>query len=81
MPPGRRDGQSAPVALTERNCRPAYEHPDSVAALAGCTPVTKESGKHRAVHFRWACSRGSRRDHRVRTWRSPRHQSRSQETS
>ncbi len=39
------------------DCRPAYEHPDSVAALAGCTPVTKESGKHRAVHFRWACNK------------------------
>jgi transposase len=39
------------------DCRPAYEHPDSVAALAGATPVTKESGKHRAVHFRWACNK------------------------
>ena len=39
------------------DARQAYEHPDSVAALAGCTPVTKESGKHRAVHFRWACNK------------------------
>src|SRR5256885_3652963 len=39
------------------DCRQAYAHPDSVAALAGCTPVTKESGKHRAVHFRWACNK------------------------
>ena len=39
------------------DCRQAYESPDSVAALAGCTPVTKESGKHRAVHFRWACNK------------------------
>ncbi len=39
------------------DCRPAYETPDAVAALAGCTPVTKESGKHRAVHFRWACNK------------------------
>jgi transposase len=37
--------------------RQAYETPDAVAALAGCTPVTKESGKHRAVHFRWACNK------------------------
>jgi transposase len=36
------------------DCRQAYDGPDSVAALAGLTPVTKESGKHRAVHFRWA---------------------------
>ena len=39
------------------DCRQAYEHPDAIAALAGCTPVTKESGKHRAVHFRWACNK------------------------
>ncbi|MEJ7744027.1 MAG: transposase [Nocardioidaceae bacterium] len=35
----------------------AYDGPDAVAALAGVTPVTKESGKHRAVHFRWACNK------------------------
>ncbi len=39
------------------DCRQAYERPDSVAALAGCTPVTKASGKHKAVHFRWACNK------------------------
>jgi transposase len=43
------------------DARQAYEHPDSVAALAGCTPVTKESGKHRAVHFRWACNKRFRK--------------------
>lgn len=37
--------------------RQAYDGPDSIAALAGVTPVTKESGKHRAVHFRWACNK------------------------
>jgi transposase len=39
------------------DCRQAYDRPDAVAALAGATPVTKESGKHRAVHFRWACNK------------------------
>ena len=39
------------------DCRQAYDGPDSVAALAGATPVTKESGKYRAVHFRWACNK------------------------
>jgi transposase len=39
------------------DCRQAYEAPDSIAALAGCTPVTKASGKHKAVHFRWACNK------------------------
>ena len=38
------------------DCREAYDSPDAVAALAGLTPVTKESGKHRSVHFRWACN-------------------------
>ena len=31
------------------DCRQAYDGPDAVAALAGCTPVTRESGKHRAA--------------------------------
>jgi len=33
------------------------ERDTAVAALAGLCPVTKESGKHRAVHFRWACNK------------------------
>lgn len=41
--------------------REAYDSPDAVAALAGCTPVTKESGKKRAVHFRWACNKRFRK--------------------
>jgi transposase len=58
-----RSGQvSAAQVLAEQcGCRRACEHPDSVAALAGCTPVTKESGKHRAVHFRWACNKRFRK--------------------
>jgi len=39
------------------DCRQAYDHPDAVAALAGVTPVTKQSGKHHAVQFRWACDK------------------------
>ncbi|UQX09881.1 IS110 family transposase [Candidatus Mycobacterium methanotrophicum] len=39
------------------DCRQAYDGPESIAALAGCTPVTKASGKHKAVHFRWACNK------------------------
>ena len=54
-----RSGQiNAAQMLAERgDCRQAYGRPDAVAALAGCTPVTRESGKHRAVHFRWACNK------------------------
>jgi len=43
------------------DCRQAYDGPDAIAALAGATPVTKESGKHRAVHFRWACNKRFRK--------------------
>ncbi|MDF2744989.1 MAG: transposase [Actinomycetia bacterium] len=41
--------------------REAYDSPDAVAALAGATPVTSQSGKHRIVHFRWACNKRFRR--------------------
>jgi transposase len=54
-----RSGQvnAAQVLAEWGDARQACEHPDAVAALAGVTPVTKESGKHRAVHFRWACNK------------------------
>ena len=39
------------------DCRQAYDTPEAVAALAGQAPVTKRSGKHEAVHFRWACNK------------------------
>jgi len=54
-----RSGQinAAQVLAEWGDARPAYAHPDSVAALAGVTPITKESGKHRSVHFRWACNK------------------------
>jgi transposase len=54
-----RSGQinAAQILAEWGDCRPAYDSPDSIAALAGVTPVTKESGKHRAVHFRWACNK------------------------
>ena len=54
-----RSGQinAAQVLAEWGDCREAYAAPDSVAALAGVTPVTNQSGKHRAVHFRWACNK------------------------
>jgi transposase len=39
------------------DCREAYDGPDSVAALSGCAPVTRDSGKLRSVNFRWACNK------------------------
>jgi transposase len=54
-----RSGQinAAQILAEWGDCRQAYDSPDAIAALAGVTPVTKESGKHRAVHFRWACNK------------------------
>jgi transposase len=54
-----RSGQinAAQVLAEWGDCRQAYDRPDAVAALAGATPVTNQSGKHRAVHFRWACNK------------------------
>jgi transposase len=54
-----RSGQvnAAQVLAEWGDCREAYAAPGSVAALAGVTPVTSQSGKHRSVHFRWACNK------------------------
>lgn len=54
-----RSGQinAAQVLAEWGDSRAAYAGPDAIAALAGVTPVTKESGKQRAVHFRWACNK------------------------
>jgi transposase len=54
-----RSGQiSAAQVLAEwGDCRDAYPSPDAVAALSGIVPVTKASGKHQTVSFRWACNK------------------------
>lgn len=39
------------------DCRAAYAGPEAIAALAGMCPVTKKSGKHQSVTFRWACNK------------------------
>jgi transposase len=58
-----RSGQinAAQVLAEWGDCRQAYDGPDSVAALAGVTPVTSQSGKHRGVQFRWACNKRFRK--------------------
>ena len=35
----------------------AYTGPDAISALGGLVPVTRASGKHRGVSFRWACNK------------------------
>jgi transposase len=58
-----RSGQinAAQVLAEWGDCRPAYDGPDTIACLAGAAPVTKRSGKHTAVHFRWACNKRFRK--------------------
>jgi transposase len=48
---------AAQVLAEWGDCRPAYADAEAVACLAGATPVTKQSGKHTAVQFRWACNK------------------------
>jgi len=39
------------------DCRARFPDPESLAGLAGVAPVTRQSGKHTAVGFRWAVNR------------------------
>ncbi len=44
--------------LTEiGNCRGRFPDPESLICLAGAAPSARQSGKHRAVTFRWAVSK------------------------
>jgi len=53
---------SAAQVLAEwGDCRQADADAEAVACLAGATPVTKQSGKHRSVSFRWACNKRFRK--------------------
>ena len=39
------------------DCRAKFPTPESLACLAGVAPSTRQSGKLRAVGFRWACDK------------------------
>jgi transposase len=39
------------------DCRARFPTPESLACLAGAAPSTRQSGKVRAVSFRWACDK------------------------
>lgn len=36
------------------DCRARFPDPESLIGLAGAAPSTRQSGKHKTVHFRWA---------------------------
>jgi transposase len=54
-----RAGRICAAQITaELGCvRERFPSADALAMEAGCAPVTKQSGKSRAVVFRWACNR------------------------
>jgi transposase len=39
------------------DCRARFPTPESLACLAGAAPSTRQSGRQRAVTFRWACDK------------------------
>jgi transposase len=39
------------------DCRARFPDPQSLACLAGVAPVTRQSGKHTSIGFRWAVNR------------------------
>ncbi len=39
------------------DCRARFPDPESLTGLAGAAPVTRRSGKHISVSFRWAVNR------------------------
>ena len=39
------------------DCRARFPDPESLAGLAGVAPVTRQSGKHISIGFRWAVNR------------------------
>lgn len=39
------------------DCRERFPTPESFACLAGATPSTRQSGRHRAVTFRYSCDK------------------------
>ena len=52
---------AAQVLAEWGDCRAAYDGADAIACLAGAVPVTRRSGKHTSVTFRWACNKRLRK--------------------
>ena len=48
---------AAQITAELGSVRERFPIPEALAMEAGCAPVTKQSGKSRAVVFRWACNR------------------------
>src|SRR3989442_1347336 len=48
---------AAPILAEASDDLTRFPTEDQLAAEAGVAPITRESGKHRAVSFRWACNK------------------------
>ena len=57
LPRAGRGVRAASLLAEIGDARERFPDPESLTALAGAAPVTRASGKHRAVTFRWACDK------------------------
>jgi transposase len=57
LPRAGRGVRAASLLAEIGDARQRFPDPQSLMALAGAAPVTKASGKHRVVSFRWACDK------------------------
>ncbi len=57
LPRAGRGVRAASLLAEIGDARERFPNPESLMALAGAAPVTRASGKHRVVAFRWACDK------------------------
>jgi transposase len=57
LPRAGRGVRAASLLAEIGDARERFPDPESLMALAGAAPVTRASGKHRVVSFRWACDK------------------------
>ncbi|MDQ3343999.1 MAG: IS110 family transposase [Actinomycetota bacterium] len=57
QPAQSRTRPSRPLLAEIGDCRATFPTPESLACLAGAAPSARQSGKLRAVTFRWACDK------------------------
>jgi transposase len=53
----RLTGRAARLLAEIGGCRARFPDPQALICLAGAAPSTRQSGKHKAVTFRWAVSK------------------------
>jgi transposase len=50
-------GRAARLLTEIGDCRARFPEPQALTCLAGAVPPARQSGKHKAVTFRWAVSK------------------------